>query len=186
MKRIYFLITLLLYIYSFTYSQQKSEYKNNPDYYNFDKLDSYNKLGKKAEIALSRPLLELASKMDTSEDNQLSELLKNLFFIRIDVFPVTDKNIGKFQSIISKISDELQSKKWSQLAYVKEKKEIFEIYARLKKDKLSGIVVMVLGPKEAVFSNIVGEIDLNQIGKLGSNFNIPKLDELSNIKKNVK
>ena len=46
-------------------------------------------------------------------------------------------------------------------------------------EKVVGMVVMVVEDRgEAVFVNIVGEIDFNSLGKLGATFNIPHLDEI--------
>ena len=37
---------------------------------------------------------------------------------------------------------------------------------------------IAVDPEETVFVNIVGEINMNAIGKLGNKFNIPKLDSV--------
>ena len=58
--------------------------------------------------------------------------------------------------------------------------EYVEVYTQFgPNETLTGLVVMsVQENKEAVFVNIVGEIDPAKLGKLSDKFNIPKLKSL--------
>jgi hypothetical protein len=56
-----------------------------------------------------------------------------------------------------------------------------EVFTQFSKngESLSGLVVMAVEENdEAVFVNIVGEIDPEQLGKLSNKFHIPKLDSI--------
>ena len=68
---------------------------------------------------------------------------------------------------------------------VKERDGLVNIYLKFdKKDRIAGLVVMAVeDDDEAVFINIVGELDWKQISKLGKKFDI---DELKHISENDK
>jgi hypothetical protein len=63
---------------------------------------------------------------------------------------------------------------------VQDQGEHVEVYTQFgDTGALTGLVVMALGKnQEAVFVNIVGTLDPEQLGKLSAKFNIPKLDEI--------
>ena len=62
----------------------------------------------------------------------------------------------------------------------RERNELTNIYIKMEGSRVVGLTVMAVEKKnEAVFVNIVGDIDIDSIGKLGGKFNIPKLDSIN-------
>ena len=69
---------------------------------------------------------------------------------------------------------------WETVARVREKEEQIHVSVRMDGGAIAGIVVMAVEHgKEAVFVNIVGDIDPAQIGRIGRRFNVPAIKGFS-------
>ncbi len=57
------------------------------------------------------------------------------------------------------------------------------VYLKPTSDGFSGLTVLTMDNNEAVFVNIVGNINLEAISKLGERFDIPELDYIKKSEK---
>jgi len=181
MKRLIFLFIASAFIwYSVpcTSAQENEDTKEAPGYVDFENLELFKDIEKKVEVSIKGPLLRFVSKAAEKEDPELSRLLENLKLIKVDVFPMDKTTTSEVESAINRISKELESKNWERMVRVKDAKQRVEIYNQFIGDQLSGLVVMSVSNDEAVFVNIIGNIDPAQLGKLGDKFGIPKLGDL--------
>lgn len=181
MKRVIFLLIASAFIwYSAPHSsaQENEDTKEYPGYVDFENIDIFKDIEKKVEVSIKGPLLRFVSKASANEDPELSRLLDNLKLIKVDVFPIDKTLISEVESIINRISKELESKNWERMVRVKDNKDHVEIYNQFIGDKLSGLVVMAVSDDDAVFVNIIGNIDPEQLGKLGDKFGIPQLGDI--------
>ena len=182
MKR-YSLVFIFVLILSFVASAQ-DDYSKYPGYVDLSDIEAFKDSETTVEVFITKPLLSLvAAATSSSEDPSFSNLLKGLALIRVETFGVEDKDTEKVKKIIQKVSKKLTKEKWSRIVRVKEKKELVEIYIKPDGAKVAGLLVMSLEPdNEAVFVNIVGTIDMEQLGKLSRKFDIPQLDSLGTMK----
>lgn len=166
----------------------QDDYKKYPGFVDLSDIDEFKKSEETVEVFITKPLLSLvAAATSSDEDQSFSNLLKNLALIRVETFNVKKKDAEKVKKIIQKVSKKLTKEKWSRIVRVKEKNERVEIFIKPKGKKIAGLLIMALKPdKEAVFVNIVGNIDMDQLGKLSSKFNIPMMDSLGVKKKSKK
>ncbi len=181
MKRLIFLFIASAFIwYSVPCSlaQENEDTKEAPGYVDFENFDFFKDIEKKVEVSIKGSLLRFVSKAAEKEDPELSRLLENLKLIKVDVFPMDEISFDEVESVINRISKELESKNWERMVRVKEAKQRVEIYNQFIDDILSGLVVMAISDDEAVFVNIIGNIDPAQLGKLGDKFGIPKLGDM--------
>ena len=181
MKRVIFLLiasAFIWYCVPCTLAQENEDVKESPGYVDFENIDFFKDIEKKIEVSIKGPLLRFVSKASAQEDYELSQLLNNLKLIKVDVFPMDKTITSEVESIINRISKELESKNWERMVRVKEAKQHIEIYNQFIDDQLSGLVVMSVSDDEAVFVNIIGNIDPAQLGKLGDKFGIPKLGDI--------
>ncbi|MEX0601036.1 MAG: DUF4252 domain-containing protein, partial [Rhodothermales bacterium] len=75
---------------------------------------------------------------------------------------------------------ELEAQGWETVVRVREEDQRVNVYMKVRDDVIAGLVVMVLEPDDeegAVFVNIVGDINPEQIGRIGRALDI---DPLSN------
>jgi hypothetical protein len=119
------------------------------------------------------------AKATDREDPALSDLLSKLLLVRVNTFSL-DHAIGEdLKQKILKIESELNKKKWEKVVRVKERDELANVYLKMQNDEIVGLVVMAIEQgQEAVFVNIVGEIDMDAIGRLGRKFDVPHLEDL--------
>ena len=184
MKKLTFLLIFATFIGCCFYSalaQKNENYKKHPGYVDFGDFGDFKDEEETVEVFIKGPLLKFVSKATAHEDPALSQLLDNLLLIKVNVFSIEKNQTQKVKSIINKVSKKLNSKDWERMVRVKETDEQVDVYTHFDKNyELSGLVVMAVEEgDEAVFVNIVGKIDPEQLGKLSSKFNIPKLDSVN-------
>ncbi|MBC8183658.1 DUF4252 domain-containing protein [candidate division KSB1 bacterium] len=186
MKR-YIIVLLFVLVLPFSASAQEN-YSKYQGYVDLSDIEEFKDSDETVEIFITKPLLSLvAAATSSGEDPSFSNLLKNLALIRVETFNVKEKETTKVKKIIQKVSKKLTKEKWSRIVRVKEKDERVEIFIKPDGEKIAGLLIMSLKPdKEAVFVNIVGNIDMEQLGKLSRKFDIPQLDSLEVKKKSKK
>ncbi|MFT7528080.1 MAG: hypothetical protein ACI9LY_003240 [Arenicella sp.] len=131
----------------------------------------------KVEINLGSGLMNMVGSFAKSEDPELAEILSNLEFIKVRVYNLNGK-VEKANTTIDVVSKKLRSEEWETLVTVNDNEENqkVRIFSKTTNDVIDGVVVMVVSPEkeagEAVFINIVGNIDPNKIAKITNKLNI--------------
>jgi hypothetical protein len=179
MKKIKYL--LLLLILPAVIIAQEKDYSKEPGYVDFGDLTQFEVDDNLTEIFLEESLLKMVSKMSNEEDKETANLLGGLKLVKVNVFQVDQKNEKNVQNRIIEIDKMLMSKKWNRIVKSRSKGEVANVYIKQdSNNKIAGLVVTTIEDKgEAAFINIVGQIDLEQMGKLGTKFNIPSLDSVN-------
>ncbi len=163
----------------------QEDYSKYSGYVDLSAIDEFKESEETVEVFITKPLLSLVAAATSSEnDPSLSNLLKDLALIRVEKFNVTAKEEDQVKNVIQKVSKKLIKENWSRIVRVKDTNERVEIFIKPDGKKVAGLLVMALdSDKEAVFVNIVGTIDMDQLGKLSKKFDIPELDSLKVEKK---
>lgn len=158
---------------------QKKDYSKEPGYIDYGDLSALESEDTGTEVYLEEHLLKMVAKMASNEDQNLSSLIGDLKLVRVNRFEIDSKNEAKIKSKIATIEKELVSKNWDKIVRHKSKGESADIYIKTVNDsKVCGLVVMsYTGSKEAVFVNILGNIDMDKIGRLSEKFDIPGLGD---------
>jgi hypothetical protein len=170
---------LLLIPVDSVWSQDEEDYSIYPGYVDLSGLDGFKKSDKSVEIYLRKPLLSLVAALDDTQDQQLQQLIGNLVLIRVEQFEVTAKDQADLTGLIERTSKNLGKKKWDKLVRAVDKEEHVEIFIKMDKGTINGLLVMAFeSGNEASFINIVGKLDLKLLGKLGAKFNLPGLDKV--------
>jgi hypothetical protein len=144
-------------------------------YVDFANLDS--EYGEpKVMVNLNKTMLGFISKINMS-DPEASELISKLKAVRVQIYNMTD-NDQPALDLIAKVSEDIKTKDWLPIVSVNEKDEKVRVFTKITNDVMDGLVVMVINnsdarnEREAVFINIVGEIDPAQINKVTESLNI--------------
>ena len=131
----------------------------------------------KVEINLSAGLMKLIGRFADNEDPEIGDVLSKLESIKVRVYSLNGET-EKANSTIDRVSSELKDDLWETLVTVNnnEENEKVRILSKSSDDVIDGVVVMVVSPNknggEAVFINIVGEIDPEEISKVTETLNI--------------
>jgi hypothetical protein len=145
---------------------------------------SLNRLADKAsevvDVTLDSQMLKLASRFLSKEDPEeakIKDLVNGLKGIHVKVFEFEKE--GEYNaSDVEDIRTQLRVPGWSRIvgAVSKKSRENAEIFVKLDGDRVGGLVILALEPKELAVVNIVGNIDLEQLSELGGHFGIPEVE----------
>ena len=142
-------------------------------------------LSKKAsevvDVNLDGPLLKLASKFMTDEDDREAlGIIKNLKGVYVKSFTF-DEPGDYSQADVEAIRNQLQAPAWSRIVSARSKHdgENAEIYLMTATDggSVLGMAIICAEPKELTVVNIVGPVDIDKLSQLEGKMGIPRLGE---------
>lgn len=136
--------------------------------------------GQFVEVNLHGTLLRLASRIAGKDDPEVGKLLQGLHAVRINVVSLDESNRADLEQRADSIRDSLVSKGWQKVVTVRESKDHVSIYMKSgADDTIEGITLTVLGKDgEAVFLNVVGNIQPEQLALVADEFGIDPLKEV--------
>ena len=148
---------------------------------NLDKLS--DKAAEVADVTLDGPMLKLASKFLTEENDpeeaQVKDLIKNLKGIYIRSYEF-DKEGEYTEADVEQIREQLKAPAWSRIVGVRSKREREndEIYLMTEggSGNILGLAIISAEPKELTVVNIVGPIDIDKLSMLEGHMGIPRME----------
>ncbi len=159
--------TLILFAANFANAQGQIDFADLSEHYGEPKV----------EINLSSSLMKLVGGFANSEDPEVGSILSSLESIKVRVYNLNGE-LEKANSTVDRVSGELKADNWETLVTVNnnEENQKVRIFSKSTSNVIDGVVVMVVSPEkeagEAVFINIVGEIDPEKIGKVAETLNV--------------
>ncbi|MEX0820513.1 MAG: DUF4252 domain-containing protein [Rhodothermales bacterium] len=159
---------------------QVDDLRNEAGYLDLDGIAGWFEEEPWLEVNIRGALLRLVTEASRSEDPELTSILENLKAIEVRGYPLTPaqfEDVGRRTGVLAK---ELEAQGWETVVRVREEDQRVNVYMKVRDDVIAGLVVMVLEPDDeegAVFVNIVGDINPEQIGRIGRALDI---DPLSN------
>ena len=166
-----FLATLLLSIACVSALAQPSSTKGMDGYVEFSDLSSvYGE--PKVKINIGENLLHFVARMNQGQDKDTAEMFEKLKAVRVEVYKV-DNNTGPAIEVVDKVAKKLQTQDWEPIVIVTDEHDHVRIFVKLKNDVIDGLVLMAVGDHdEAVFINIIGQIDPSKVAKVTKALNI--------------
>jgi hypothetical protein len=166
MKR---LIVAMVFLLICALSAQAQDLSGHPGYVDLDRIQIPVDASEITEVNLGPELLRMAAKMENG-DSDLSDTLDGLFGIRVKSFGLTPELAGQIRPIVEDIQAQLDNDGWKRLVYVKDGNELVIVsmkYDPADENKVAGLMVIAFDPAdEATFVNMVGSIDLANLGDL--------------------
>lgn len=149
-------------------------------YVDFGKFTPSTASGEFVEVKLSSGLIQMAAKIARKHEPDVADLLNNVRSVRVNVVPLGDDNLGETERKAETIRAELEGKGWDQIVSVKEKNQDVAIFLKTRNaETVEGIVItLVEDDKQAVFVNVVGDVKLDQLSKLGDKLNLEPLKKV--------
>jgi flagellar hook assembly protein FlgD len=170
MKYLLLVCIILLNVSSMAFASDISQERGYVDFENLEAIYGEPKV----MVNLNQTMLGFVSKMSAS-DPEASELISKLKAVRVQIYSIND-NEQPALDLIARVTQDIKSKDWMPIVSINEKKEKVRVFTKLTNDVMDGLVVMVINEednaREAVFINIVGEIDPAQISKVTQSLNI--------------
>ncbi|MCX7552415.1 DUF4252 domain-containing protein [Marinicella sp. S1101] len=144
------------------------------------KLQSMVNIEPSVEVNLGAAMLGLLSGM-TSEEEQVSNVMKNLTEIAVRVYDLDDEafdgDLVQIKSFINATADEMKSLGMQQLAAIREDDSTVYIMAEMGTDKMQGLSVIALDDdSELVVIKIGGQIMMKDLAGLMNRFDVDLSD----------
>lgn len=175
------LSVILSMLTSFVFAQD-FDLTKHPGYIDLDQIEIPKNAGDVTEVTIGPELLQMFAAMGGGED--LPAEMGSLFSIRVKTFEVDAKMAQELRPIYDKIEKKLSKDGWVSMVKVKKNgEESTNVSIKYdKKGQMQGLMVMSIDPyDEASFVNIVGKVDLKDLGFLGQHVSGSALDSLDNM-----
>jgi hypothetical protein len=129
------------------------------------------------EVNIEGALLRLAAAASRFEDEELATLLGKLESVQVRGFPSYGPLPEGLRERRDALATRLTKEGWDSVVRVRKHDENVDVFAKTSGEKIAGLVVVVLNNHrdETVFVNIVGDIDPDQIGRVGRRLSIEEL-----------
>ncbi len=148
---------------------QEDALKGLPGYVDFGELQGvYGE--PKVMINLGGSILKFVGGM-TKDDPEAAALMDKLKGVRINVYSI-DGNPDAALQKVSQIKGMLQTGSWEPIVQVNDDGEQVQIFIKFSGDLMEGLTVMAVDETEAVFINIIGQMDPAQLSQVMENFDI--------------
>ena len=149
---------------------QEDALKAFPGYVDFGELNSM--FGEPTvQISIGASLLSLVGTLSAEEDPEAAELFKKLNGVRVNVFETEQMADGAID-LVKDISSKLSSAGWESVVSVNSADEQVRIFMKLNDGTVDGITVMAVEETEAVFVNVIGNINPAELERVMKNFDV--------------
>ena len=149
---------------------QEDELKDLPGYVDFGDLSvTYGE--PKLTINLGGTMLNFVGMMSSSESPETSDLISKLKGIRVQIYSL-DENVDAARSQFIETKGNLKSSGWEPIVQINEEDEQVLVYMKTEKDNMEGMTVIVVDEDEAVFVNIIGQLNPAELGRVMEQFDV--------------
>ena len=173
MKRLFmnkFVIGLFCALLALPAMAQEDELKDLAGYVDFGDLSAtYGE--PKITINLGGTMLNFVGMMSSSESPETSEMISKLKGIRVQIYTL-DENTDAARDQFGKTKSSLKSSGWEPIVQVNEDDEQVLVYMKMIEGHMEGMTVMVVDEEEAVFVNIIGQLNPAELGKVMDSFDV--------------
>ena len=156
--------------------------EDDPGYVNLDEFTGWFDEEPSIIVNIKGALLALVAEASRYEDPDLADLLHKLRSVQVRGFDLDWASYDDVKQRTNAFAKRLEARGWDTVVRVRQRgDEHVHIHARVSEGAIAGMMVMVVSPDEdeTVFLNIVGEIDPQQIGRIGRKFDIEPLDDMT-------
>jgi hypothetical protein len=169
MKR--FLITTVCTLLAFPVMAQEDALKDLPGFVDFGELNSiYGEA--KVNISIGGALLGFVGAMTENNDPETAELFNKLKGVRVSVYSTEEMGADAALDQVSRVKSSLQASSWQPVVQVNDDGEQVQIFMKMDGDKMSGLTLMTVDDEEAVFINVIGQLDPRELSQVMDNFDI--------------
>jgi hypothetical protein len=149
---------------------QEDALKDYPGYVDFGELNAI--FGEPTvQIAIGESLLNLVGALSAQEDPEAAELFRRLNGVRVNVFETESMATGAVD-FVKDISGKLAGHGWESVVTVNSADEQVRIFMKLNGESVDGITVMAVEDTEAVFVNVIGNINPAELERVMDNFDV--------------
>jgi len=177
MKR--FLITAVCTFLAFPVIAQEDALKDLPGFVDFGEMNSiYGE--PRVNISIGGTLLNFVGAMTEESDPETAALFSKLKGVRVSVYGTEDAGAGAALDQVNRVKSTLQSSDWQPVVQVNDEGEQVQIFMKINGNVMDGLTLMAVDDEEAVFINVIGQLDPKELSQVMDNFDID-LDDAMDI-----
>ena len=167
-------VLLLVFGFAATPARAQDSLSQLPGYVDFGNLAELSGATPTVEISLGQALIGFVAAAAREEEPDLAMALSRLKSIRVNVLELSgDAGLQSARERADAIVGRLKADRWEPAVSVLADDASVQMYIKTEGDQVTGMTVMMVGEdNEAVFMNIVGEIDPEQLGRVASRFGV--------------
>jgi hypothetical protein len=165
----------------------QGELSKHPGFVDFRAMNISGGEEPKIEVNLRGSLLGLAARIASDEEPELSSTLMSLEAIHVEVYDAEYRKSDSYVEQLAETAKSLENKGWETIVRVRDKGEHAYIAVKSEGDNIVGLVVLAADRgDEIVLVNIVGNINIDEIWRVGREFDIDHLDSVRHKRKKSK
>jgi len=137
--------------------------------------------GEFVEVHIRSNLIAMAARLAEKAEPEVAELIRGLQLIRVNVISLDEQNRGEVEARVKAVRGQLDAQGWERIVVAQSQKEDVGVYVKTRGDEaIEGVVVTVIeGNQEAVFVNVVGNLQPEKLATLGERFDLEPLKKLN-------
>ncbi len=152
----------------------------DPGYVDFSGMEDRFYAKADFQVNIKGQLLELVAEASREDDPEFADLLLRLRAIQVRSFPMRPAQIRAMERHSESIGEELESQGWDTVVRLRDYGQYVDVYAIENPEHILGLMMMVVDAEgsETVLINIVGDIAADELGRIGSKFDIAPLSDI--------
>ena len=175
MKRL--IITAVCTFMAFPAWAQEDALKDLPGFVDFGEMHSiYGE--PKVNISIGGTLLNFVGAMAKNEDPEAAAIFNKLKGVRVNVYNTEGEGAGAALDEVSRVKNTMKAANWEPIVQVNEDDEQVQIFIKINGENMEGLTLMAVDDEEAVFINVIGQLDPNELSQVMDNFDIDIEDAL--------
>lgn len=130
------------------------------------------------EVTLRGPLLRAGARILEREEPEIAQLVLGLEAVNAVVLNDWDGSPREARRRMRDIAEDL-GRHWERLVRIRKSDEFVLVYVHLDRyDEIDGLLVMMHENDTLVFTNLIGDIDLEHVAELTAHMDIPGLERV--------
>lgn len=155
---------------------------SQPGYLDLDRFVSENSANVKTEVFLQSNILQMAARLVRQAEPEFAKMLESIALIRVVDLEFQDSDVGSIDNRSSALLSSMRDGSWQTLVRTRNGDERTEICMQSRDpDRIDALAIVSGRGTRLSVVNIVGEIDLEKIVRLGEQFNIQSLEGLGGL-----
>lgn len=162
----------------------EEELREQPGYVDFEGVWNWSDGDEEVELILTQPLLGFAGAFVRGEDPDLADLILDLHLVRVNQFTFSRGDEDQILEFIDDTDERLRGDQWDNIVKVRDRDERVNVFVKLDGDGtdpaetyMNGLCILVIDGDEAAFVNVVGRFRLEDIARVGAQFDIPYAED---------
>lgn len=154
--------------------------ENDPGYVDLSFFEDRFENSATVEVDIRGKMLRLVAEASRADDPELAELLLRLRAIQVKGFPMSRSEFRAMEDHSKDISEKLNGRGWATVVKLRDYGQYVDVHVKENSAFIQGLMMMVVDARvnETVLINIVGDIQAEELGRIGSKFNIGPLEEM--------